>query len=134
MTNSTEDTLLRANIAFYDAVNDGDIEAMDALWANQVHVACAHPGWPALHGRDEVISSWRSILLGPAPPKILCVEPHATVFGEVGYVLCREQLDSQSLIATNLFVREQGLWLIAHHHAGPMANWNVPEPQSTLVN
>jgi len=134
MTNSTQDALLRANLAFYDAINAGDIEEMDALWANQAPVACAHPGWPALHGRDEVISSWRSILMGPAPPKILCVAPHATAFGEVGYVMCREQLDSQTLVATNLFVREQGLWLIALHHAGPMADWNVPEPQSTLVN
>jgi ketosteroid isomerase-like protein len=135
MTTTTQDALVRANLSFYDAINAGDIEAMDALWANAALVTCAHPGWPALHGRDEVISSWRAILLGLAPPKILCVEPHASVLGEeVGYVLCREQLDDQTLVATNLFVREQGLWLVAHHQAGPMADWNVPEPQSMLVN
>ena len=134
MTSSTQDALLRANLAFYDAINAGDIEGMDALWANQAPVACAHPGWPALHGRDEVISSWRSILLGPVPPKILCVDAHATVLGDVGHVICTEQLDSQSLLATNLFIREGGLWLMIHHHAGPLADWNVPEPPSSMVN
>lgn len=134
MTSAVQDALLRANLHFYEAIGNGDIEAMDALWANQAPVACVHPGWPALHGRDEVLSSWRSILLGPAPPKILCVAPQASVLGEVGHVVCREELGDQTLVATNLFVREQSLWLIAHHHAGPMADWNVPEPPSTLVN
>jgi len=134
MNSTVEDELLRANLGFYDAIGSGDIETMDALWANSAPVACVHPGWPALHGRHEVMSSWRSILLGPAPPKILCVSPHASVLDNVGYVVCREQLDDQTLVATNLFVREQNLWLIAHHHAGPLADWNVSEPQSTLVN
>ena len=129
-----EDELLRANLGFYDTVGEGDIEGMDALWAHEAPVACVHPGWPALHGRSEVMSSWRSILLGPAPPKILCMSPRATVVGEVGYVICNEQIDDQTLVATNVFVREQGLWLMTHHHAGPMAEWTVPEPDSTLVN
>ena len=134
MTTIEQDALLRTNLRFYEVIGDGDIEGMDALWAKAAPVVCVHPGWPALHGREEVLESWRSILLGPAPPKILCIAPHATVLGDVGHVVCREQLGDQTLVATNLFVREEGLWMIAHHHAGALADWNVPDLPSSTVN
>ena len=33
-------------------------------------------------------------------------------------VLCEEELDGGTLAASNLFVREDNEWRIAHHHAG----------------
>ena len=40
------------------------------------------------------------------------------LYGDVALVLCEEELDSGTLAATNLFVREDSEWRIAHHHAG----------------
>ena len=55
---------LAANQAFYDAFAAGDIRQMEAAWAKDAPVACAHPGAPLLVGRAVVLESWASILKG----------------------------------------------------------------------
>ena len=125
MSDALRDALLRTNAAFYRAFAERDIEAMDELWAHQTPVACIHPGWPALHGREDVLASWRSILLGGEAPDIRCEQVELWLQGEVGMVTCVERIDEDALVATNLFVLERGLWQIVHHHAGPVS-W--PEP------
>jgi hypothetical protein len=121
MRGSPEEELLRANQAFYDAFAGRDIEAMDELWARGLPVACVHPGWPALYGREEVISSWRSILLGGAAPKVACEQPQAAVYGDAGFVVCIERIEGEALVATNYFVRQRGVWQMVHHQGGPMS-------------
>ena len=51
--------------ALYDAFETGDIDLMSALWLDGPEagsVACVHPGWPPLHGRDAVLRSWSMIM------------------------------------------------------------------------
>jgi ketosteroid isomerase-like protein len=116
---SVESEVLAANQAFYDAFARGDLTGVDALWARRAPVACIHPGWDALHGRDEVMASWRSILHGSGPP-VRCVRPIASVLGECAFVVCGENIQGAELVATNVFVREDGVWKLVHHHAGPV--------------
>ena len=118
---STEADVLAANQAFYDAFARRDADAMAALWAARAPVACIHPGWGALIGRDEVISSWRAILENPRSPKIRFSDATAHVHGESAFVVCAESVSGSDLIATNVFVREDGAWRMVHHHAGPVA-------------
>lgn len=118
---SAEDDLLRANAAFYDAFAHCDIEAMDELWSHRLPVACVHPGWPALEGREDVMSSWRTILLGGGSPEISCGEARAALLGEVGYVICLEQVGQDALAATNVFALEDGIWQLVCHQAGGIA-------------
>jgi ketosteroid isomerase-like protein len=113
--------VLAANAAFYRAFADRDPEAMDALWARRDAVACVHPGWQALHGRDEVMASWRSILESPDAPEISCARAMVYAGAEFAFVVCVERLQGGTLAATNVFVRESGEWRIVHHHAGPIA-------------
>lgn len=124
--------LLRANAAFYDAFASHDIEAMDELWARGVDVACIHPGWPPLYGRDDVMESWRSILLGGEAPQIVCDEPRAVSFGGAGLVTCFEQIGEQVLVASNTFVLQEGVWQLAHHQAGPLSTELEPDVERTL--
>lgn len=121
MSTSTETALLRANSAFYSAFAERDMEAMDELWAHATPVACVHPGWPPLHGRDEVMASWRSILLSGESPRVRCEQAKAFVLGATGFVTCVEHVDGGRLVATNTFALEDGLWQIVHHHAGPLS-------------
>ena len=44
-----------------------------------------------------------------------------TIAGDMGFVVCSEELPSGRLVATNIFVREGGTWKICHHHASPVA-------------
>ena len=92
-------------------------------------VACIHPGWDALVGREAVMESWAAILGGPGAPQIRCEAPRAFVLGPSAFVICREVLEQQGwLIATNVFAREGGGWRMVHHQAGPAAQ---PQPAPT---
>jgi len=126
-----ETEILAANQAFYDAFRSEDALAMDALWAHRAPVACIHPGWPALFGRDTVLRSWRGIMASGSPA-IRCDAPRVLIFGEVASVICGEIVEGSRLIATNLFVREDGEWRLVHHQAGPVATRSEPEPPPTL--
>ena len=122
-----EREVLAANDAFYAAFARRDAAAMDALWAREAEVACLHPGWEALFGREAVVESWRRILLGGgAPASIRCERARAHVAGGAAWVICEEVLPGGALAATNLFVRERGAWRLAHHQASPLP---PPRPQ-----
>ena len=115
-----EDAVLAVNEAFYRAFANHDVAAMDALWSRETPVACIHPGWNALVGREPVMESWTAILTAPGSPQIRCEEPRAFVLGPSAYVICREVLARQVLlVATNVFTREPAGWRMVHHHAGP---------------
>ena len=125
--------VLFANDAFYAAFQSRDLEAMDGLWASAAPVACIHPGWPALSGREDVMDSWRSILNGDSPPDIRCRNAEAFVHGESAFVICYELVGGGVLVASNLFVREEGQWRMVHHQAGPvnMIPDSLKEPEET---
>jgi ketosteroid isomerase-like protein len=118
---SVEDEVLAANAAFYAAFNGKDVEAMDALWARSVPVACTHPNWNALTNRVDVMASWESILANPRQPKLVAGAAEAIVIGDVAVVICRELVAGSPLAATNVFTLEDGGWRMVHHHASPVA-------------
>ena len=129
-----EDEVLAGNAAFYAAFAAADLKGMDAVWARRAPVACIHPGWEALIGRDRVMESWRRILRGGSPP-ISCSSAVAHLLGEAAFVTCLERLPGTTLIATNFFVREDGKFRLVHHHAGPAAHPEpTPAPPRSQVN
>ncbi|HJM74289.1 MAG TPA: nuclear transport factor 2 family protein [Dehalococcoidia bacterium] len=113
--------LLAANAAFYAAFNAGDVGAMDALWARSAPVACVHPGWNALAGREQVMESWRGILANAEQPRVFVGAESAHELGDVGYVLCREIVGGGALATTNVFALEDDEWRMVHHHTSPVA-------------
>lgn len=133
---SVEDEVRAANEAFYAAFRARDLAAMDALWARRAPTRCVHPGWDVLRGRVPVIQSWRRILANPDAPAIEGTDVDVAILGDVAVVTCREGERGQptGLIATNLFVREDGAWRIAHHHASPLAQPRPPEPDPRALN
>jgi ketosteroid isomerase-like protein len=118
MTMTDNDAVLAANLEFYRAFTARDVAAMDALWARRSPVACLHPGWTVLTDREAIISSWIAILTSADAPRIACYDEHVMLYGDAALVLCEEELSGGTLATSNLFVREDGEWRIAHHHAG----------------
>jgi len=116
---SDENAILAPNVAFYHAFASGDYDAMDAVWARRHPVACLHPGWGPVAGRDEVMKTWRAILANPGGTPVECIAPQVFPLGETAFVVCHEQLPQGTLIATNLFALEDGVWRMVHHQAGP---------------
>jgi len=120
------DAVLAANESFYRAFVESDMAGMEALWAERVPVSCLHPGWPPLMDRDEVLESWRRILANPAQQGPSCRDPEVLLYGDMAMVLCYEEVGGQSLIASNLFVQEDGRWRMVHHQSGPVARSSAP--------
>ena len=127
--------VLEANLSFYEAFATQDFAAMDEIWSRTHPVACTHPGWQAIHGRDQVMASWRAVLRHQSAP-IRCEEPRAFVFDEAAYVTCVERIASAQLAASNIFVLEDGLWRMVHHQAAEFTKRSLPDevvvPHGTL--
>jgi ketosteroid isomerase-like protein len=129
-----QDDVLAANLEFYRAFTTRDVDAMDALWARRTPVACIHPGWTALRDRDAIIKSWAGILSNPDAPRIACFDEQAFLYGDVALVLCEEELAGGTLAASNFFVREDGVWRIAHHQAGQIVRRQAETRRPSRLN
>ncbi|NKB45834.1 MAG: DUF4440 domain-containing protein [Alphaproteobacteria bacterium] len=114
-----EEAVLFANDRFYAAFAGKDVESMERLWGSE-RIICVHPGWPPLHGREEVMESWQGILGEDSAPEVRCRTPRVTIFGNMAIVVCIEELEAAFLCATNVFVREDAEWRLIHHQAGPV--------------
>lgn len=131
---SDHDAVLAANLEFYRAFATRDAAAMEALWAKRAAVACLHPGWTALTDREAIVSSWSGILSNPDAPRISCFDERVMLYGDTALVLCEEELDGGTLAASNLFVREDGAWRIAHHHAGQIVRRQAERRRPSRLN
>ena len=121
------DALLFANEAFYRAFADRDAQAMDAVWGEREPIVCMHPGWDLLTGREAVMRSWAAIIANPRSPDIGCHAAVAHAKGDLGVVICYEELEDQFLLATNMFLRDGRLWKMIHHQSGPTQGRPPPE-------
>ena len=130
-----EESVLFANDLFYTYFANRDISGMESLWADS-GIVCIHPGWQPLYGREEVLESWRAIFGDEGVPDVKCRMPRATVYGNIAFIVCIEDLGRSFLCATNMFVRTEGEWRMTHHHAGPvhLDERDLPEEPSIPIN
>jgi ketosteroid isomerase-like protein len=119
MSQDERQPVATANRAFYKAFAERDFDAMDRLWAQKSPVACIHPGWPAIFQREHVMASWRGILGNDDQSKVTCADERVLVNGDTALVICTEKVAGGALVATNVFVREDGEWRMIHHQASP---------------
>jgi ketosteroid isomerase-like protein len=118
----------QANTDFYRALESGLLDRMDDVWVHEDWVRCVHPGWDLLIGWQRVRESWEMIFA--SGQKMRATPSDVWVYSEGGFawVTCTENItvfnessfDSAFASATNLFIRREGRWLMAHHHASPI--------------
>ena len=128
------ESVLFANEMFYHAFSTQNFEMMADLWAKNVAVACIHPGHPPLLSRERILSSWKSILGAGGVGHIECRDPKVHLYAEVAFVVCYESLPEGYLLATNIFVQQEGHWKMVHHHVGPTAGQPQQSPLAQLNN
>jgi ketosteroid isomerase-like protein len=98
---------------------------MEAVWAHDQDVGCVHPGWPMLTGWSAVRESWRAIFANTEEMRFTLSDVRVGAGRDLGWVTCTENILSDvqgrvsvtAILATNLFTRAGGRWLMVHHHA-----------------
>jgi ketosteroid isomerase-like protein len=97
-----------------------DMAAMEAVWSKAEDIAVIHPGWGRLVGREAVMQSWQNMFgAGGVPQFLQILDATAIINAGAAFVICTEDLGAASLIATNIFVAEDGEWRLVHHQSGP---------------
>jgi ketosteroid isomerase-like protein len=127
-----------ANERFYRAFESLDLGEMDRVWAHGDHAACVHPGWRRLHGWDDVRRSWAAIFRSTSEMRFTITDVTVELRGEVGWVHCTENILSETggslsitaILATNVFERRAGRWLLVHHHASHVLAGGDPGPEA----
>ncbi len=123
-----------ANTQFYGAIENGDIDLMGRVWAQEDEapdLVCVNPGWPLIRGRSEIMRAWTLIMANVPYIQYVLTETHVGVSGETAMVTCEENVltaedDSPGFIAggqvvsTNLFVCTANGWRLWSHHASPV--------------
>ena len=116
-TKSEKAEVLAANGRFYAAFRGADFEAMDVLWSRRREVTVFHPNWPGISGRRDVMESWFRIMIEGTPPDIRPLDPLVIQTGGTALVICDEAAGDSRMIATNVFIKEDGAWRMTHHQA-----------------
>jgi len=117
--------VLAANRAFYDAHEQRDLAAMQAVWEHSDRVVCIHPGWPILRTWPVVEASWQRILAGPGRNQFIVTNDEVIVIdARTAWVTLDENIvqggSTGTIAATNVFVRHDDGWKLVHHHGSPV--------------
>lgn len=119
---------LRANTALYAAIAEGDLQAMDAVWARDEPVVCIHPGRAPLQGRIDVMASWAEIFEGGGPP-ISYSQDSVSLIRGIAFVSCLEHIGDTTLAANNILVWENSTWRVVQHIASTITQPESIDPE-----
>jgi ketosteroid isomerase-like protein len=111
---------------FYEALQNGDIEALMACWADEDDIVCVHPGGPRMTGAGAIRASFDAMFANGSiqakPERIRKVESMSccvhSVLERIS-VLTNEGPREAYVIATNVYVKTAQGWRMVAHHASP---------------
>ena len=132
------DTADEVEAMFYEALQQGDIVKLMAVFADEDEVSCVHPGGPRVIGTAAIRESFEAIFANGVIP----VQPeqvrrlHALGLA-VHHVVERVPLGGTGaqrqdawVLATNVYVKTALGWRMVAHHASPgMAQAPSTEPR-----
>ena len=127
-----------AALAFYQAFEARDLDAMMAAWADDEDIVCVHPGGSRMVGYDAVRTGWEQLFSGDT--KLSFRLDEVVVLETVGlamqsaieHVAIADGTARGAAVATNIFLRTPSGWRMVCHHASPMAAIPVPAPSGPL--
>ena len=100
-------------MAFYEAMQNGDIERLMACWSDEEDIVCVHPGGPRAHPqRLRKVESLTSAV-------------HSVI--ETIQILTPDGPREAYVTATNVYHRTAQGWRMVVHHASPGTEGEAPE-------
>ncbi|MDP3134958.1 MAG: nuclear transport factor 2 family protein [Burkholderiaceae bacterium] len=120
--------------AFYEALQNANLEKLMACWADEDEVVCVHPGGARMVGVTAVRSGFEAIFANGNvqawPQRVRKVESLTTA---VHSVLERVAVTTPQgprtayVIATNVYLKTAQGWRMVAHHASPGTPAEVQE-------
>lgn len=118
---------------FYAALQQADLEALMALWADDDEIVCVHPGGPRVVGAGAIRASFEAIFAHNAIPvqpqqvhrlhAMGCAVHHLV---ERIAVVTAEGEQVAWVLATNVYLKTAQGWRMVAHHASPAAVQQPP--------
>ena len=113
-----------AALAFYQAFEARDLDAMMNTWAEDEEIVCVHPGGARMVGYDAVRAGWEQIFAGDARlsfrlEDVIMIETVGLAMqsGVEQVTLGKEGGAHGTALATNVFMRTPSGWRMVMHHA-----------------
>ena len=127
-----------AEAQFYEALRDGDLDRVMAVWADDEDVICVHPGGTRVIGPQAVRAAFEAIF---ANGNIVVHPEHVQRVLAMGSAVhsVLERIDVVTvegprtgwIVATNVYVKTSQGWRMVAHHASPGAPDEIPEIADT---
>ncbi|CAN5427193.1 nuclear transport factor 2 family protein [soil metagenome] len=112
--------------AFYDALQNGDIEKLMACWADEDDIVCVHPGGPRIVGAGAIRASFDTMFAnGSILARPEMVHKVGALASSVHNLLERIEVMTPEgprqayVIATNVYHKTAQGWRLVAHHASP---------------
>jgi ketosteroid isomerase-like protein len=119
---------------FYEALREGNLDKLMALWIDDDEAVCVHPGGPRLVGPRAIRTAFEAMF---ANGRILAhperVRRLQTIDASVHNLVERVELLTDSgrrvafVLATNVYLKTAQGWRIVAHHASPGTPHESPE-------
>ena len=120
---------------FYEALQQADLAALMAVWADDEEIVCVHPGGGRVIGPAAIRASFEAIFShNPIPVTIEQVHRLHSVGAAVHHLVERiavttaEGLQTAWVLTTNVYQKTAQGWRMVAHHASP-----TPTPESTAA-
>ena len=113
-------------VAFYEALRNGDIDQLMACWADEDDIVCVHPGGPRLVGAAAIRAAFEAMFANGAvrahPERLRKVESLGAALHNVLErvdLVTAEGPQHAWVVATNVYLKSAEGWRLAAHHASP---------------
>jgi ketosteroid isomerase-like protein len=112
--------------AFYEALQNADIDKLMACWADEDEIVCVHPGGPRVVGPGAIRAAFDAMFangsINVRPQSVRKIESLASAVHNVlerVEVMTEEGNREAYVIATNVYHKTPQGWRMVVHHASP---------------
>jgi ketosteroid isomerase-like protein len=126
--------------AFYEALNNADIEQLMACWAEEDDIVCVHPGGPRLIGSGAIRSAFEALFANGSVQAVPeRVQKIVALASAVHHMLERIQILTPQgeqmawVTVTNVYHKTPQGWRMVAHHASAGAAQDTELPGRPAV-
>ena len=118
-----------AEQAFYEALEQRDLDALMSVWSEDDEIVCVHPGGPRTVGHGPVRAAWAEVLAN-GPVRIRIAQVHANhgmmvaVHNLIEQIIVTSPQGQQvvQVVASNVYFKGPAGWRLVLHHASPASD------------